>query len=277
MTWLHICFFYDFVDGKSLVAAACSDAVIRLFQVDTGQKKIVVTGRCCRSTCEILRIFKLMCVVNPDSFADISTCFSAQSVPMHHCFLTIRSFTVSERQWILSGATDGHIQIWELCKTPIETAKVSECFRLKSHMSGINAIDLMNLPSLFETMLGKHVFLLASGGDDNAIQLNVLTYKNNQFQVIYAHTMDKPHSAQVTGLKLCFLEITGSFELMSSSIDQRVVRWEIFLVHSRMVVKFKNSSQITIADVSALEVWRCRNEVFYSVCGQGIQMADDFS
>ncbi|XP_051874905.1 WD repeat-containing protein 6 [Pristis pectinata] len=134
------------------LGAACSDGAVRLFVIDEGEKKILLL---------------------------------AESFYHQRCVLKLQTFThqltsTGRRVFLCSAATDGRIALWDISLI-IEKAKAtnifperthqpwdlgSPCLVFKAHQCGVNGLDIRPLDD------GR--YLLASGGDDNAIRVWVI-------------------------------------------------------------------------------------------------------
>ncbi|XP_032892892.1 WD repeat-containing protein 6 [Amblyraja radiata] len=134
------------------LAAACSDGAVRLFIIDESEKKILLL---------------------------------AESFYHQRCVLKLQTFTHqpasgSQVVFLCSAATDGRIALWNISGI-IETAKGADirqertrqplelgtpCLVFVAHQCGVNGLDVRSLDD------GR--FLLASGGDDNAVRIWVI-------------------------------------------------------------------------------------------------------
>ncbi|XP_022096573.1 WD repeat-containing protein 6-like isoform X2 [Acanthaster planci] len=139
---------------------------------------------------------------------------------------------------------------------------------IEAHQSGINALCM--------SQLDGNRFLLASGGDDNSIQLSLLSVsaesdRNIRVSVEHTHSITCAHAAQVTGL--CFTDVCT---LVSSSIDQRLSVWSISISPDKtsiLKVKQFGSSFTLIADCAGMAHWTLRHAGHViMVCGQGVQV-----
>ncbi|XP_041046788.1 WD repeat-containing protein 6 isoform X2 [Carcharodon carcharias] len=253
-----------------LLAAAGSDGSVRLFLIDECQRNIVLL---------------------------------AESFYHQRCVLKLQTFTYQPatrgRVFLCSAATDGRIAFWDISQT-IERVKVANilqegvhqpwgleapCLVLKAHQCGVSGLDLR--------ALGQGRYLLASGGDDNAIHVWVVSVgtaggddgttragnssgrcTNAQgaedvagvsLRVVEGPCVGSAHAAHVTGVR-----ILSSRLLASVSIDQRLTHWQL----SDQGLHFLHSTCCQVADIAELESWEGASPVthLFAVCGHGLQI-----
>nr|XP_039269518.1 WD repeat-containing protein 6-like [Styela clava] len=238
---------------QAFVAAACSDALIRVFRIDLDQKKLFLIN---------------------------------QSSQYSNCFLTIKYFTLKDHGYLISGATDGFIRIWKLCDTKLnhqvdgDTLELDQpCFEKRVHMSGINALDTWTKYSLKEEQESHDKVFIATGGDDNAVNLNMIMFRNESIMVCGNCHIENAHSTQITSVRFGFFSTCGELEVISTSIDQRLTKWRILLHEDSIKYEFGSSTYMNVADISSMEVWSLTAEKDHfhaAVCGQGIQILDKF-
>lgn len=116
-------------------------------------------------------------------------------------------------------------------------------------------------------------YLLVSGGDDTALyaaEFNLKQNKNDVTNVNMTREVSKPsaHTSSVTGVK-----VLEDGCVISSSVDQRIIIWEIADTGQGCSVFRQRTSEIMdVADVQDLEVWGERNGCLVAaVCGVGLQ------
>ncbi|XP_071947066.1 tRNA (34-2'-O)-methyltransferase regulator WDR6-like isoform X2 [Antedon mediterranea] len=132
-------------------------------------------------------------------------------------------------------------------------------FTKRIHQSGINTMDIVNTGS---------DYLLASGGDDNAIHVTILKVRIQEnghikFDVGDSFSIPSAHATLISGVK--FLD---KHNLLSSSIDQRLNSWKIN--HNKM--KLIGSEFTHVADTSGLNVTIIGEKVYILLHGQGFQL-----
>jgi len=135
-----------------------------------------------------------------------------------------------------------------------------------AHQSGVNAVSLVK-----SQVAGQ--YLMVSGGDDSSLHAAVfdLVFNDNdttKVHVIRDVTEPSAHTSSVTGVKAL-----NSGLVISSSVDQRLVLWE--MVSGEQVpfaFRPRTVEIVDIADVQDLEVWGERDDgLVAAVCGVGLQ------
>lgn len=118
-------------------------------------------------------------------------------------------------------------------------------------------------------------FLVASGSDDGSISLCGIDVnaKNTTAQAAVSvdgiHVLRKfsrvcAHAAHVTGVHVLHPDF-----LLSVSVDQRLTLWRL----CEDGLSYVDSKFCHVADVAALEFWKCGEQSYYSIiCGQGLQV-----
>lgn len=172
---------------------------------------------------------------------------------------------------MMAMSTDGFITVYNIAlmdSSDFESAKISR-HRERLHKSGINSFDILKIDN--------DKFLLATGGDDNAI--NLLLLKLNEFEeksfidVISKSYYDNFHSCQVTGelslrvlifvLKITFVRYTyfdvlglkfGRVgQLYSIGVDQVINRYDYSDGPTNVLLC--EQLKTPISDAQGLELW----------------------
>lgn len=186
-----------------LINAACSDAVLRIFELKLDEKSMKMV----------------------------------QEIKYHKtCILKTNLFQILDRNILVTSTTRGFVAFWELHTKIVEIP----IFETKTNKSGINCIDIK--------VIDDNRFLLATGGDDNAIHLILLQF--NEFysiEVIYSWSSDKFHCSQITGLKII------DNLMISTSIDQRITlfKWSVDI---DIKCEFISQSYSDVADIQGLDI-----------------------
>ncbi|XP_072437789.1 LOW QUALITY PROTEIN: tRNA (34-2'-O)-methyltransferase regulator WDR6 [Chiloscyllium punctatum] len=205
---------------------------------------------------------------------------------------SLANITENSRVFLCSAATDGRIVFWDISGT-IEKAKMATtlpeggcrlwvlevpCLVLNAHQCGVNGLHIRCLDP------GR--YLLASGGDDNAVRVWTIAVgaagsedsaasveaSEGQYvdagvsvQVTEGLRVVSAHAAHVTGVKVLSPRL-----LASVSIDQRMTHWEL----SDRGLRFLDSTCCHVADVADMENWKCANSGthLYALCGHGLQI-----
>ncbi|XP_066471962.1 tRNA (34-2'-O)-methyltransferase regulator WDR6 [Tiliqua scincoides] len=256
--YMSIAILEDTVDAELpgpllFLAAACSDGSVRLFLL-------------------LERAQKLWLV--------------AESFHHQHCVLKVQTFAFSvsgqgRRHFLSSAATDGRIAFWDITTTIGRVAEAVKAagkemtplaleapvLTISAHSCGVNSLHV-------QERTDGH-FLVASGSDDGSISLCGIDVnaKNTTAQAAVSvdgiHVLRKfsrvcAHAAHVTGVHVLHPDF-----LLSVSVDQRLTLWRL----CEDGLSYVDSKFCHVADVAALECWKCGEQSYYSIiCGQGLQV-----
>lgn len=126
---------------------------------------------------------------------------------------------------VLTGSTDGHLQLWQIgdededddTNAHVELVMIE---RVKVHQSGIIAFDILPI--------GQADFIVATGGDDNAVALTCLGPAGFSVRTI----MPSAHAAAVSGVTFVAhshntAENAGTFRFCTVGGDQKMRKWTI--------------------------------------------------
>lgn len=123
---------------------------------------------------------------------------------------------------LLTGSTDGHLQLWQIGDVDEETNAVELVIRerVKVHQSGILAFDILPI--------GQADFIIATGGDDNATALTCLSPAGFGVRTI----IPSAHAAAVSGVTFVAhshntAENAGTFRFCTVGGDQKMKKWTI--------------------------------------------------
>lgn len=203
----------------NILLAGCSDGFLRVYKTTINQNK-----------CE----------------------FILQSSLEHHnrCILKVKCFKIKNHCIVLTLAVNGTVAFWdftEFVKCCDETSKIILPFKeLKIHKAGINSVDI--------NLLDDDQIILATGGDDNALHLNILKIKIDgnicEVHKLCEWSWDKYHCSQITGLKLFNDNI-----MVSVSIDQRVtiIKWSCNNTKKELTCEFIAQYYTTVPDLQGFE------------------------
>ncbi|ELR03099.1 hypothetical protein VC83_03447 [Pseudogymnoascus destructans] len=140
---------------------------------------------------------------------------------------------------ILTASTDGHLALWTLGEDGEdndddegEVATFSVTKRIKVHQSAILSFDTLTI--------GPDGFIIATGGDDNAVSLAYLN--GDEFSLRL--TVPSAHAAAVSGLGFVAHSHdsptqTGIFRFCTVGGDQKVKSWEFKAVAEQEQGAFK--------------------------------------
>ncbi|CAH0720267.1 unnamed protein product, partial [Brenthis ino] len=205
-----------------LINAACSDAVLRIFELKLDEKSMNMV----------------------------------QEIKYHKtCILKTNLFRISNRNVLVTTTTRGFVAFWEINTKIVEIP----IFETKTNKSGINCIDIK--------VIDDNRFLLATGGDDNAIHLVLLQFNEfNSIEVIYSWSSDKFHCSQITGLKII------DNLMISTSIDERItlLKWS---ANIDIKCEFISQSYSDVPDIQGLDIIDTLSDsIVVCVFGKGVEV-----
>lgn len=130
---------------------------------------------------------------------------------------------------VLTASTDGHLALWEICDDDEEEVdeaqglELSLVQRTKIHQSGILSLDVLPI--------GPEGFIIATGGDDNAVALTYMAGRKFGIRMI----APSAHAAGVNGL--CYVahnhdsgDNEGKFRFCTVGGDQKVKNWTVEVI-----------------------------------------------
>lgn len=183
---------------------------------------------------------------------------------------------------VLTASTDGHLALWEFggdddgLVDETDAVELAMVERTKVHQSAILSLDILPI--------GSDGFIVATGGDDNAIALTYLGGKNLELRTV----VPSAHAAAVSGL--CFsahssVDSKGKFRFCTVGGDQKVKHWTVDAVAEEGLGLFKlnelrwqqmgTSDEVatTVADAAGIATFggHCSHKHFL-VYGNGIEV-----
>ncbi|KAJ8716407.1 hypothetical protein PYW07_003034 [Mythimna separata] len=177
------------------------------------------------------------------------------------CILKTKIIRILKKYILITCTTRGDVTFWDI--TSITKSDFQPFFSTKTNKSGINSIDT--------AILTENKILITTGGDDNAIHINVLEIPDQNdltsTKVLYTWNSCNCHSSQITGL--CLVDDY----LLSTSIDQRItlLRWGVS--EEGVDCKFLSQTHTDVADVQGMELLD-HNSGAITVCvfGKGMEV-----
>ncbi|KAI8800356.1 WD40-repeat-containing domain protein [Cladochytrium replicatum] len=197
--------------------------------------------------------------------------FIAESRYHNRCVTKVQIIqNLDEQQvFVLSAGTDGKICLWDLSKL-LSQPRSSSIINLEepnfcvvAHHSGIN--------SLHGVLTDNGKILIASGGDDNCVSVNVIEVQKKDCRIRelknIATYSKAAHSSNVTGMK-----IIESNKLVSVSIDQRICLWKLSSTEERLTLNLEKTTYVNVADCVDMSILRDGSKLLIGLAGLGLQL-----
>ncbi|VVC88065.1 unnamed protein product [Leptidea sinapis] len=192
----------------------------------------------------ILRVFQLL-TIYPHDFKLI------KEIKYHDtCILKTKTVNISNRTVLISCTSRGIISVFD------EKTLDKPIFSTMVHSSGINSLAIK--------VISESRLLIATGGDDNAIHVNILDL--GECRVVSTWSSTNSHCSQVTGL------VFADEYLISSSIDQRVTMWRV-CVAEHVGCEYIQQVYSDVADIQGIDLVQV-NGTSIQVCvfGKGLEV-----
>ncbi|KAL4709720.1 hypothetical protein ACJJTC_005523 [Scirpophaga incertulas] len=175
------------------------------------------------------------------------------------CILKTVSFELVSEHYLVTCTTRGDVALWNITK-PF-SKELSPFFRMRTNKAGINSVDV-------KVVSDTEIFI-ATGGDDNAVHLNLISISNDEGSTCVKSqwSTDIFHCSQITGLRF------ADEYLVSTSIDQRITFYRWCLEENGIVCEFIAQEWSDIADIQGLEIQKCdENCITFSIYGKGLEL-----
>ena len=122
----------------------------------------------------------------------------------NRCILKVHSFIHEERILLITMATDGLLNFWNVSiqneTVSVQNISIEEKEDFSLHQSGINSYDVK--------MLNNQQYILATGGDDNLLNLLIFEVFNKENEITIKIKSQwataSIHYAQITGITFFF-------------------------------------------------------------------------
>ncbi|XP_011264637.1 WD repeat-containing protein 6 isoform X2 [Camponotus floridanus] len=187
-------------------------------------------------------------------------CLKVSTKHVDRCILKMYILSHKSKVIILTMTTDGILRFFNFTKTVLKIHKDANIgnqdivdfsdepfaeFRL--HQSGINSFDLKHMD--------EDRYLLATGGDDNLLNLVCFQLCISENDALSAVTLSKwstasAHSAQITGLKF-----KDDDQICSVGIDQEVIVHSYSWSHGVISANKLNQVFTSVTDVQGMDLW----------------------
>lgn len=194
-----------------------------------------------------------------------------------NCLTQIRFLNFGSLKYLVTGATDGHLALWDLnslldpgalssksvgmgpdpdSKTPVQTIHWQSRFSI--HSSSIKCLDNMRVSQDREVVL--------AGGDDNSLSVTLLEFDKptNELSVTTV-SIPNAHASTVTAIKILDYRPPSAatsiaeIKVASSGNDQRIKFWSITISGEKRQAEAINVAQeidryCPAADISAMDI-----------------------
>ncbi|OWR53291.1 WD repeat-containing protein 6 [Danaus plexippus plexippus] len=181
----------------------------------------------------------------------------------HHktCILKLKMFTCSNKKIITTCGTRGDVAFWEVSSEDGTLAE-GPALVLRTNESGINSVDIK--------VTGGCQFVLATGGDDNAVHMSLVRLGGDGgWAAVTSHAYLNAHCSQVTGLAL----VEGL--CVTTGVDQRVTSVSWRLEGEDIKTEFIDQMYSDVSDIHGMDVVRDSGDrLTVCVYGKGIQVIE---
>ncbi|XP_062614048.1 tRNA (34-2'-O)-methyltransferase regulator WDR6-like isoform X2 [Saccostrea cucullata] len=151
---------------------------------------------------------------------------------------------------------DGSLETDSVDKEAMEIMRPG--FVLSHHQSGVNGMDWLHYKD--------DDFLIASGGDDNAICISLVQFDDDVIRVKAKGSCLCAHATEITGVK--FLSPS---KLLSVSIDQRLILWDLRVNSDHIQVQQLSCKFVCVTDISNMDILKVDKDRFtVVVSGEGL-------
>lgn len=179
------------------------------------------------------------------------------------CIIKLEYVNVSDRKIIVTMATDGKLVFWDFTNylNDFSKSNLSPFFSLPAHQSGVNSFSFKKLD--------KDLVLFVTGGDDNAVVFNLVSFNNRlkKVELLAKYCNTQSHGAQVTGVCI-FNDI-----VITTSIDQNVTVFKYIVKDcSNLDVCVISNYSSVIADVQGMNCLRIDDCIYCCLFGKGIEI-----
>ncbi|RYP17970.1 hypothetical protein DL765_004189 [Monosporascus sp. GIB2] len=174
---------------------------------------------------------------------------------------------------VLTAATDGYLAIYGNVASPSDQdGETEEEFReasvTKLHQNSVKSLDMRKVESNGET-----AYLVATGGDDNALGITHLHFNaaEARYEVRGRSTVRSAHAAAITGIAILrIMNDDRDAIVVSTSNDQRVKTWKLAGWQSPgLRIALLDDRYSSVADSGDLEVL---DENRFVVAGVGMEV-----
>ncbi|KAL4231612.1 WD repeat-containing protein 6 [Mactra antiquata] len=239
-----------------MIATACSDGIFRVLTFCEASKKIELIASLTYHDHSILKTSHFI----------IPTCKNIDNQSLDDsCHGECSDKSGPIKILVMSAATDGKVAFWDM--TDLSSMSTEPVFTVDVHQSGIN--------SLYFGEYTDDRYVLVTGGDDNAVNINILMINivDNiiNISICYNGGHLSAHSAQITGV-----HYIPHNKIVTVSIDQRICLWCIEQENqSKISVRQLDSMFTNVSDVSNIDTLNDESgKLCILVTGNGVEVLE---
>lgn len=186
------------------------------------------------------------------------------------CLLDVKLFVTNSHIYLVTGATDGHLSLWDLTPSvcfEIDSGKLIltehlESRKLSAYLSSI-AVHQNSIKSFEIRIVGNEV-VVATGGDDNALAITTFKLEDG----VTADVMSIVESAASS--TITSLSIISDDRLLVVSVDQVVRLWSF--KENKLVLL--DNLYTTIADTGSVDTLEANDREVALIGGVGLSVWD---
>lgn len=206
-------------------------------------------------------------------YFDLSTAQFSPIFSGHYktcCLLDVKLFIANNQVYLVTGATDGHLTLWDLTADlcfQVDEGKLIlseqlENKKLSPYLSNIAAHQ--NSIKSFGVRVTDSEVVVATGGDDNALAITTFNLEDGVSAEVKS-VVESAASSTITSLKI----ISGD-RLLVVSVDQIVRLWSF--TENKLVLLDKLYT--TIADTGSLDTVEADDREIALIGGVGLSVWD---
>lgn len=186
------------------------------------------------------------------------------------CIIKIANFLICQRHIVISMATDGKLVFWDLTNLCtniddtqfVENMNLAPIYSLDAHQSGINSFHFKRL--------NDEKYIFATGGDDNAVVLNLVQFEfkdNLSIESILKWIYTQAHAAQITGVFM------HENYFITTSIDQHLSVFKYKLDEDKLKCELLKQYCSAVSDILGMTcLITNKNELYSCMFGKGIEL-----
>lgn len=201
---------------------------------------------------------KIFCVGKHNNRYNL--CFCRNIFYKLKCIMKVAVFNILGKSILVSMATDGCVTFWDISDV-FSNVELQLFESFKVHQSGINSYHFK--------LLNNNTILFLTGGDDNAVSLQLLQFSlNNNILTVKEDSkfIDiSIHCAQVTGVYL------GEKHFMTASIDQRIALFSWRIENGTLECYFITKYNTVIPDIKGIKCFEKSDTWEIFIYGNGIE------